>query len=156
MSKKTTAKGFTIVELLIVIVVMGILATIVIVTYQGVQDKANTTKNQSNAKEVIAKAEAYNSLETGYPTDVAVFSADDADSTVKLSGEVTGVLNLSTATNGAASTYTKETRKNIYYRVCTTDGSDTGIRVEYWDYDKKQSANIDSGSGCGGYTPSTL
>ena len=38
---KTIKKGFTIIELLIVIVVIGILAAIVVVTYQGVQNKAN-------------------------------------------------------------------------------------------------------------------
>lgn len=37
-------KGFTIVELLIVIVVIGILAAIVIVAYSGVQDRARTSK----------------------------------------------------------------------------------------------------------------
>lgn len=146
MSKKTT-KGFTIVELLIVIVVMGILSTIVIVTYQGVQDKANTTKNQSNAKEVISKAEAYNSLNTGYPENIAVFSADDADSAVKLNKEVTDNLADSTATGDTASTYTKDTKAKLYYRLC--GGTDaTGIRVEYWDHDKKESAKIDSGTGC--------
>ncbi|RYX79148.1 prepilin-type N-terminal cleavage/methylation domain-containing protein [bacterium] len=38
-------KGFTIVELLIVIVVIGILAAIVIVAYQGVTARANTSSN---------------------------------------------------------------------------------------------------------------
>ena len=35
--------GFTIVELLVVIVVIGILAAIAIVSYTGIQNKANTT-----------------------------------------------------------------------------------------------------------------
>ena len=41
-------KGFTIVELLIVIVVIGILAAITIVAYNGVQTRALTAKRQSD------------------------------------------------------------------------------------------------------------
>ncbi len=151
MSKKFK-KGFTIVELLIVIVVMGILAAIVIVTYQGVQDKANTTKNQSNAKEVVGKAEAYSSLNTSlYPDGVDIFFADDADSSVAIKNAELEALLL----DGPATAFTNETRKNIYYSVCTDEGNDTGIRVEYWDYDKKESTKIDSGT-CGAYTPLRL
>lgn len=39
-----TSKGFTIVELLIVIFVIGILAAIVIVAFTGIQDRAKATK----------------------------------------------------------------------------------------------------------------
>ncbi|PIZ60082.1 hypothetical protein COY18_01845, partial [Candidatus Saccharibacteria bacterium CG_4_10_14_0_2_um_filter_41_11] len=38
-------RGFTIVELLVVIVVIGILAAITIVSYTGITAKANTTKS---------------------------------------------------------------------------------------------------------------
>lgn len=41
---KTRTTGFTIVELLIVIVVIGILAAITIVAYNGVQDRARLSK----------------------------------------------------------------------------------------------------------------
>lgn len=41
-------KGFTIVELLIVIVVIGILAAITIVAYNGVQSRAKTTQASSD------------------------------------------------------------------------------------------------------------
>ena len=145
MSKKTTLKGFTIVELLIVIVVMGILATIVIVTYQGVQDKANTTKNQSNATEVMKKAEAYNALNTGYPADVSVFSADDADATVKLNDEVANLLKNSSELTGT--TLEGDARKNVYYSTCGT-GDPTGIKVQYWSYEKKQLEQVVAGTGC--------
>ena len=42
-------RGFTIVELLIVIVVIAILAAITIVAYSGITARANTTKAQTNA-----------------------------------------------------------------------------------------------------------
>jgi len=44
LTKRQPSKGFTIVELLIVIVVIGILAAITIVSFNGVQSRARTTK----------------------------------------------------------------------------------------------------------------
>ena len=49
-NKKDT--GFTIVELLIVIVVIGILAAITIVAYNGVQNKANDVAVQSDLRNI--------------------------------------------------------------------------------------------------------
>lgn len=46
-------KGFTIVELLIVIVVIAILATISIVAYNGIQERAQSTAAIAQAKKVI-------------------------------------------------------------------------------------------------------
>ena len=43
-------RGFTIVELLIVIVVIAILASISIVAYNGVQQRARTTALQSDVR----------------------------------------------------------------------------------------------------------
>lgn len=43
-------RGFTIVELLIVIVVIGILAAIVIVAYQGVTNRANDSAIKATLK----------------------------------------------------------------------------------------------------------
>ena len=48
MSVIRQTKGFTIVELLIVIVVIAILATITIVAYNGIQNRANDTAIQSD------------------------------------------------------------------------------------------------------------
>lgn len=46
-------RGFTIVELLIVIVIIGILAALVMGAYNGIQDKARVAKIQTDEKELI-------------------------------------------------------------------------------------------------------
>ena len=66
--KKLKNQGFTIVELLIVIVVIGILATLVITTYNGVQSKARDTKRQTDINAIQGQVEAYNTNAGFYPT----------------------------------------------------------------------------------------
>lgn len=56
--------GFTIVELLIVIVVISILASITVVAYTGIQDQARDSKRRSDAA-AIAKAITAWSIQTG-------------------------------------------------------------------------------------------
>jgi prepilin-type N-terminal cleavage/methylation domain-containing protein len=74
--------GFTIVELLIVIVVIGILAAITIVAYTGVQQRANASSAQSGASQAGRKALAFavdNS--DNYPTTLAAAGVNDTSST---------------------------------------------------------------------------
>ena len=52
MNKKNLRKGFTTVELVIVIAVIAILATALIPTFGGLIDSANNTKAMSTAREV--------------------------------------------------------------------------------------------------------
>ncbi len=61
-------RGFTIVELLIVIVVIGILATLVIVTFTGIQQKARNTKRQTDINAIQSHLEAYKAQNGYYPT----------------------------------------------------------------------------------------
>lgn len=46
-------RGFTIVELLIVIVIIGILAAVVITAYTGIQDKARISKIRADEKTLV-------------------------------------------------------------------------------------------------------
>jgi len=66
--KKVTQKGFTIVELLIVIVVIGILAALVITTYNGIQQKGRNTERQTDLKAIQGQLEAYYAQNGRYPT----------------------------------------------------------------------------------------
>lgn len=52
-------KGFTIVELLIVIVIIGILAAITIVAYNGITNRANASSAKQNAQSVQTFATTY-------------------------------------------------------------------------------------------------
>ncbi len=69
--------GFTIVELLVVIVVIGILAAITIISYTGILQRANTTKALSNAQSAQNVAEIYFSDKTAYPVTTGDFSRED-------------------------------------------------------------------------------
>ena len=71
MTKHTNSKGFTIVELLIVIVVIAILAAITIVAYNGIQNRAHTTAQKTAAENVAKKIESYNAIKSGYPAYAA-------------------------------------------------------------------------------------
>lgn len=67
-STKLKSQGFTIVELLIVIVVIAILAAISIVAYNGIQNRGKTSAAQSLASQLSKKAEAWNTIQSSYPT----------------------------------------------------------------------------------------
>jgi len=67
-SLKQRNKGFTIVELLIVIVVIGILALLVITTYSGIQAKARNSKRQTDIASLQTQLEAFFSQSGYYPS----------------------------------------------------------------------------------------
>ena len=61
-------EGFTIVELLIVIVVIGILAALVIVTFSGIQQRARDTERKTDINAVQGHVEAFYAQNGYYPT----------------------------------------------------------------------------------------
>lgn len=64
---KFRSGGFTIVELLIVIVVLGILASITIVSFNGVQDRARWTQLQSDLSSINKAVQVYHAEHGEYP-----------------------------------------------------------------------------------------
>ena len=121
-NKKIDSRGFTIVELLIVIVVIAILAAITIVAYNGIQNRAKTSSAQSAANVVLKKAEAANAAGTvGYPAAVADFSAQQ-ESTLAGSG-----VTLAATASGTST---------LIYQKCGTPASGKPAqqaRVGYFD-----------------------
>lgn len=60
-------KGFTIVELLIVIVVIGILAALVLNSFRGVQERARDTKRRTDVNAQASQLEVYYTDQGHYP-----------------------------------------------------------------------------------------
>ncbi|MBC7943131.1 type II secretion system protein [Candidatus Saccharibacteria bacterium] len=117
------ASGFTIVELLIVIVVIGILAAITIVAYSGITNRGYAAQAQTNAENVQKVAEAYNADTGAYPVDAATL--------VTYSGTAAAVAKLPTGLTVSATAVTTTTGKtNIQYLPKGT----TGGCVQWWDY----------------------
>ncbi|AHB42368.1 pilin like protein competence factor [Candidatus Saccharibacteria bacterium RAAC3_TM7_1] len=67
--------GFTIVELLIAIVVIAILAAITIVSYNGIQNRANDTSIQSDLKNLGTKVLTYQATEGAVPATGPEFAS---------------------------------------------------------------------------------
>ena len=59
--------GFTIVELVIVMVVIGILAGIVVVSYNGIQTGARDTRRDSDVAQIKIALEKYQAANSTYP-----------------------------------------------------------------------------------------
>ena len=67
MLKKYSQKGFTIVELLIVIVVIGILAALVLNTFAGAQKRARDTERVADMGALATQLEVYYNDKAAYP-----------------------------------------------------------------------------------------
>lgn len=68
---KLGQRGFTIVELLIVIVIIGILATIGFVAFSGAQNRARKSNAEATVSQIKSKLGEYNAEEDSYPADKA-------------------------------------------------------------------------------------
>ena len=98
-------KGFTLVELLIVIVILGILATVTVFAVTGITNKGKTSACQSDLKVIQTAEEAFNANTGAYGTqaelvtgglmravspnfDVAVGAGVGAAATYTITGKV--------------------------------------------------------------------
>lgn len=72
-----TSFGFTIVELLIVVVVIGVISSIVVVAYRGITSNANKTSVLNDLASLGKKLELYKVTNGKYPTDATGMNTAD-------------------------------------------------------------------------------
>lgn len=106
--RKKNEEGFTIAELLIVIVVLGILAAIAIPSFTGLQKRARRAELESNGRAIVLALEMYKIEKGEYPDTVVQID----DLTGSLQNYLTNVEQiLQTVDSG---TYVKDTPTGGY------------------------------------------
>lgn len=141
-TKNIKNQGFTLVELLIVIVIIAILTVVSLVAYNGLQNQAKTSAAKSAADAVAKKAELYNTAKSSYPTGLTVLT------NTANSGEPY-YLDASTVKAGSLTAGTAPTEANtIEYVPCPTTGSATGAQVKYYNFSNNTVEERKIGTGC--------
>ena len=143
-TKNIKNQGFTLVELLIVIVIIAILTVVSLVAYNGLQNQAKTSAAKSAADAVAKKAELYNTAESKYPANLT-----DLTNPAK-SGEpyyLDAKTVKAPATSLTAGSAPKEAN-TIEYAQCPSTGNATGAHVKYYNFSSNTVEERTVGTGC--------
>lgn len=131
MLKKSSQKGFTIVELLIVIVVIGILAALVLNTFSGVQKRARDTQRQTDVNAIATQLEVYYNDNGTYPSAANItvpnFKGIDQGALQPPQSTQTGLKAVSAAPTAAADFGVGTAEQYLY--MCEEAATVNGVNV---------------------------
>lgn len=124
--KRTSTHGFTIVELLIVIIVIGILATLVLIAYNNVQAQAHASAAKNDLEQVAKQLGVYKTTSGGgmsYPVDASSLKYSSGTSLqYSVDNTVSPATYCVTATNGTQSFFVSSSDQNPTSGGCPGDG----------------------------------
>lgn len=122
----TKQKGFTIVELLIVIVVIAILAAISIVAFTGIQQRGRDSQRASDVGNITKSLVAYTADGNDWP-------ADGPDAGTKLKAYTTAAITdeMAAALDPGTTATSSPGVTEFKYALCVTGSDNTGAEITY-------------------------
>lgn len=148
-SMKQKAHGFTIVELLIVIVVIAVLAAITVVAYNGITRRANNTAIISAAKNSLTIINGYIAMNGSYPSTnggACLTPTSGCATTVAYPANTTLSNNLATiGTVPDKIPMSDSTYSGIIYSYSSTrtfNGDPQPVLIFYWLYGTSQPCGL--------------
>jgi prepilin-type N-terminal cleavage/methylation domain-containing protein len=127
--KNAREQGFTLIELLVVSIIVGILATLVAMTYSGVQAKNRNSGRQANVNAMQSQLETYYAEKIKYPSLADLNSASWRQENLKGTPSFTVTdpqwndKTKACTADGVAILADKPMAKCYSYQATTTDGS---------------------------------
>jgi type IV pilus assembly protein PilA len=136
-------RGFTIIELLIVIVIIGILASITLVSYSGVTQRTNNASAEQAARSAAGELETYNSANGSFPYDISVLTSDSSADYYIAPTVATFTLGSTQPASTIEVKYIKcgTTPNATQANITAGNANITGARVHYWTYTGTANAN---------------
>ena len=115
-------KGFTLIEFLIVIAIIGVLAALLMANFVGIRQRSRDAQRKSDVRQIQSALELYRSDNGIYPLSAALSSCGGALS-------LSGVTYMSKVpcdpSTGTAYTYTSATGSTYTLRACLENGNDS-------------------------------
>jgi prepilin-type N-terminal cleavage/methylation domain-containing protein len=121
-TSKRNDKGFTLVELLIVIVILGILASVTVFAVRGITDRGTTTACQSERKTLQTAVEAYYA-QFGNGTGIATAAYAASASTGNTASAAVAVPSVTPAVTWSAGANPKATLTNAGFLKANTNNN---------------------------------